>query len=409
VEAAEVPTRVAAQSALPQLVGKRILVVDDNATNREIVVRHARSWGMEAMSIASPSDALARIEKGEKFDVAVLDLVMPEMDGLALAREIRLHRDERELPLVLLTSLGRLPQAQSSGEFAVQVAKPVKASQLYNALVKALAEHIHQPEAGGPMPEVGKPASSSLRLLLAEDNAVNQKVALRILDQLGYRADVASDGLEALEALERQPYDVVLMDVQMPELDGLDASRRICERWPADVRPRIIAMTANAMPEDREACFAAGMDDYVAKPIRPNELAKALSRVRPLADTGTPRAEGAGVTLDASAVKSLRDLGGNEFVAEVIDTFLSDAPALVATLRTTYEQGHADGLRRAAHTLKSNGQTFGAGRFSALCRELELRAKSDELDGAAELVDRIEREYAALEQTLAALRATAAS
>ena len=294
VEAAEVPTRVAVQSALPELAGKRILVVDDNATNREIVARHARSWGMEPMAIASPSDALARIEKGEKFDVAVLDLVMPEMDGLALAREIRLHRDERELPLVLLTSLGRLPQAQSSGEFAVQLAKPVKASQLYNALVKALAEHIQQPEAGGPVPEVGKPATSSLRILLAEDNAVNQKVALRLLDQLGYRADVASDGLEALEALERQPYDVVLMDVQMPELDGLDASRRICERWPADVRPRIIAMTANAMPEDREACFAAGMDDYVAKPIRPNELAKALSRARTLEDTGTPRAQGAG-------------------------------------------------------------------------------------------------------------------
>ncbi len=409
VEAAEVPTRAAAQSALPELDGKRILVVDDNATNREIVGRHARSWGMDAVAIASPSEALARIEKGEKFDVAVLDLVMPEMDGLALAREIRLHRDERELPLVLLTSLGRLPQAQSSGEFAVQLAKPVKASQLYNALVKALAEHIQQPEAGGPIPEVGKRATSSLRILLAEDNAVNQKVALRLLDQLGYRADVVSDGLEALEALERQPYDLVLMDVQMPELDGLDASRRIRERWPADVRPRIIAMTANAMAEDREACFAAGMDDYVAKPIRPNELAMALSRARPLADTGTPRAEGAAVTLDASAVESLRDLGGNEFVAEVIDTFLSDAPALVATLRTTYDQRHADGLRRAAHTLKSNGQTFGAGRFSKLCRELELRARSDELDGAAELVDRIEREYAALERTLAALRATAAS
>jgi CheY-like chemotaxis protein len=199
------------------------------------------------------------------------------------------------------------------------------------------------------------------------------------------------------------------MDVQMPELDGLDATRRICERWPADVRPRIIAMTANAMREDREACFAAGMEDYVAKPIRPNELAIALSRARPLANTGTPRADGAGATLDTSAIESLRDLGGDEFVAEVIDTFLDDAPALVATLRTTYEQGHADGLRRAAHTLKSNGQTIGAGRFSELCRELELRARSDELNGTAELVDRIEREYAALEQTLAALRAAAAS
>ncbi len=197
VEAAEVPTRVAARGALPQLAGMRILVVDDNATNREILTRHARSWDMEAVAIAFPSEALTRIEKGEHFDIAVLDLVMPEMDGIALAGEIRRHRDERELPLVLLTSLGRLPQAHWSEEFAVQLAKPVKASQLYNALVKALAKHALQPETGEPVPETGKPATSSLRILLAEDNAVNQKVALRLLGRLGYGADIASNGLEA--------------------------------------------------------------------------------------------------------------------------------------------------------------------------------------------------------------------
>jgi CheY-like chemotaxis protein/HPt (histidine-containing phosphotransfer) domain-containing protein len=245
-----------------------------------------------------------------------------------------------------------------------------------------------------------------LRILLAEDNAVNQKVALRLLDQLGYRADVTSNGLEALEALERQPYDVVLMDVQMPELDGLDASRLLCERWPAEVRPRIIAMTANALPEDREACFAAGMDDYLAKPIRPNELGEALSRARALRGTRTASAESAGAKLDASAIESLRELDGDGFLAEVIDTFLSDAPALVATLRTTHQQGDNEQLRRTAHTLKSNGETLGAGRFSDLCRALEERARSGELDGTAELLDRIEREYAALEKTLAALRST---
>jgi PAS domain S-box-containing protein len=407
VEAADVPTRAPVPSDLPQLAGKRLLVVDDNPTNLEIVARHARSWRMEAVTTASPSEALARIEEGEQFDIAVLDLVMPELDGVALAREIRRHRDERELPLVLVTSLGRLSRAQSAGEFALQLAKPVKASQLYNALVKALAEQ--QPEAAELVLEGGKPAMSSLRILLAEDNAVNQMVALRLLGQLGYRADVASNGLEALQALERQPYDAVLMDVQMPELDGLDASRQICERWPEEVRPRIIAMTANAMPEDREACFAAGMDDYIAKPIRSHELGEALSRARPLGDTHTASADRAGTSLDASAIESLRDLDGEGFLAEVIDTFLSDAPALVATLRTTYEQGDMEALRRAAHTLKSNGQTFGAGRFSELCRELELRARSDELDGTAELVDRIEREYPTLEKALAALRSTSAS
>jgi PAS domain S-box-containing protein len=401
---AEVPLRTD-PDVLPQLAGKRLLVVDDNATNREIVARHARSWGMDAVAVESPSEALARIDGGETFDVAVLDMVMPEMDGLALAREIQQRRDEPELPLVLLTSLGRLPRGETTRMFAVQLAKPVKASQLYNALLKALAEHAVQPQVEQASDQP-KPRSS-LRILLAEDNAVNQKVALRLLDQLGYHADVVSNGLEALDALERQPYDVVLMDVQMPELDGLGATRRICRRWSADERPRIIAMTANAMPEDRDACFAAGMDDYVPKPIRPEELTEALGRVRGPAVARDARTNGA--SLEAGAVDGLRELGGEEFLAEVIDTFLDDAPALVAMLGTSRERGDAEELRRTAHSLKSNGQTFGAKEFSELCRELEERAKRGELEGASELVNRIDREYVALEHALLALRTDAAS
>jgi PAS domain S-box-containing protein len=407
VRAAEVPPRTD-RKVLPQLAGKRLLVVDDNATNREIVARHAASWGMESVAVETPSEALARIEQGEAFDVAVLDMMMPDMDGLALAQAIRRHRDERELPLVLLTSLGRLPRRESSRAFAAQLAKPVKGSQLYNALLKALAEHA-LPAHVDPDRDEAKPARSALRILLAEDNVVNQKVALRLLDQLGYRADVVSNGLEALDALERRAYDVVLMDVQMPELDGLDASRRIRERWSRDERPRIIAMTANVMPEDREACFAAGMDDYVAKPIRPEELTGALSRVRATAGPDEADANGAPVSLEPSALGGLKRLGGDEFLAEVIDTFLDDAPTLIATLRTSRERGDAEELRRAAHSLKSNGQTFGARPFAELCRELEARAKRTELDGASELVDRIDEAYRALEHALVAVRPKGAS
>jgi CheY-like chemotaxis protein len=277
---AEAPRRAPFDGTQPQLAGKRLLVVDDNATNREIISRQAQSWGMDAVAAETPSAALALIEAGEHFDVAVLDLVMPEMDGQELAREIRRHVSARELPLLLVTSLGRLPQAREAGDFAAQLAKPLKASQLYDALMRVFAGRDGDQQI--PRKDDGAADVSPLRILLAEDSAVNQKVALALLAKLGYRADVVGNGLEALTALEREQYDVVLMDVQMPELDGLDTTRRICERWPPAERPRIVAMTANAMQEDRDACIAAGMDDYVAKPIRPEALAEALRQAQPL-------------------------------------------------------------------------------------------------------------------------------
>jgi PAS domain S-box-containing protein len=277
---AEAPRRAPFDGTQPQLAGKRLLVVDDNATNREIISRQAQSWGMDAVAAETPSEALALIEAGEHFDVAVLDLVMPEMDGQELAREIRRRLSARELPLLLVTSLGRLPQARETSEFAAQLAKPLKASQLYDALMRVFAGRDGDRQASRKDDDAAD--VSPLRILLAEDSAVNQKVALALLGKLGYRADVVGNGLEALTALEREQYDVVLMDVQMPELDGLDTTRRICERWPPAERPRIVAMTANAMQEDRDACLAAGMDDYVAKPIRPEALAEALRQVQPL-------------------------------------------------------------------------------------------------------------------------------
>jgi CheY-like chemotaxis protein/HPt (histidine-containing phosphotransfer) domain-containing protein len=407
VTAAEVPSQIAFEEGLPALAGRRILVVDDNATNREIVTRHARSWGMEPVSVEFPSEALALIEAGEQFDVAVVDMMMPEMDGLALGKEIRSRRSEQDFSLLLLTSLGRLPEAEWTGLFSAQLAKPLKASQLYNALVQMVTAGGagEQPAAASAD---ARQAMSSLRILLAEDNAMNQKVALRLLERLGYRADVTSNGLEALAALERQPYDVVLMDVQMPELDGLDASRRICERWPPESRPHIIAMTANALPEDREACFAAGMNDYVAKPIRAAELAAALKRARPLRshDGGLGEAD---IGLEAAALQNLRDLGGVEFLAEVVDVFLAEAPALIASLRTSLDLQDTEELRRAAHTLKSNGATLGAARFAELCRTVEQHAKDERLQGVAQLVDRIEREYGTLQEALASLRSEAVS
>jgi CheY-like chemotaxis protein len=269
----------------PQLAGKRILVVDDNDTNRRILGLQMGAWGMNVSDAATPAKALDWIRQETPFDLAILDLDMPEMDGIALAKEIRRHRDRASLRLVLYSSLGQRDPEDEEVLFVATLNKPLKQSALFDALMTIFAEEeqavrARQAAAAKPAldPEMGQ--KYPLHILLAEDNAVNQKLALRLLQQIGYIADVAGNGIEAIESLERQQYDVILMDVQMPEMDGLEATRQIVARWPPSERPRIIAMTANAMDEDREACFAAGMDDYVPKPIRMNELVRALGEAK---------------------------------------------------------------------------------------------------------------------------------
>ncbi|MES2099664.1 MAG: GAF domain-containing protein [Pseudomonadota bacterium] len=268
----------------PALAGKHVLVVDDNATNRKVLALQTAKWGMQVRDTESPAEALgwlaAEARPVEGFDLAIVDMHMPEMDGLTLAAGLRALRPK--LPLVLFSSLGRREAGDTEGLFSAYLTKPLRQSQLFDTLVDLLA-HGKVPRAAQPRAkpsmDPGMAARHPLRILLAEDNVVNQKLALRLLQQMGYRADLASNGIEAIECLERQPYDVVLMDVQMPEMDGLEATRRIVARGPSVRRPRIVAMTANAMAGDREACLAAGMDDYITKPIRVDALVEALNGV----------------------------------------------------------------------------------------------------------------------------------
>jgi CheY-like chemotaxis protein len=266
----------------PALAGKRLLIVDDNPTNRRILALQTVKWGMLPSDTHSPAQALQWLAGGDAFDVAILDMHMPEMDGVMLATRIRTVR--AKLPLVLFTSLGRREAGEAGGLFAATLAKPLRQSQLFDTLMTLLAHETadvpRRPAmTAKPRIDAGMAARHPLRILLAEDNVVNQKLALRLLQQMGYRADLASNGVEAIESVARQTYDVVLMDVQMPEMDGLQASRAITGRWSAAQRPRIVAMTANAMQGDRELCLAAGMDDYVTKPIRVDALVEALARV----------------------------------------------------------------------------------------------------------------------------------
>ena len=277
---AEILKVIAASPGREALKGKRILVVDDNATNRRILALQTAKWGLVAQDTGSPDEALAMLQHSP-FDLAIIDMHMPGMDGSTLAGRIRAAG--HALPLVLFSSLGRKEAAGSL--FAATLAKPLHQSALFDTLVGLLGHDAHAPSAAKP----AKPSMDAqmaqrqpLRILLAEDNVVNQKLALRLLQQLGYRADVASNGIEAIECVARQPYDLLLMDVQMPEMDGLEATRRIVGAPPPQGRPRIVAMTANAMQGDRERCLAAGMDDYITKPIRVDALVQALLQVRPL-------------------------------------------------------------------------------------------------------------------------------
>lgn len=264
-----------------ELRGKLVLIVDDNATNRKILALQTGKWGMLARATETPQEALDWVRSGEAFDIAILDMHMPLMDGRELAHELR--KITPALPLILFSSLGVREAETQSDPFDAYLAKPLRQSQLFDTLVTVFAPKDGDPREtarpNSPTPDSRLAETHPLRILLAEDNLVNQKLALRLLEQMGYRADLASNGAEAVESITRQIYDVVLMDVQMPEMDGLEASRRITKGKTPDQRPRIIAMTANAMQGDREMCLAAGMDDYIAKPIRVPTLVEALKLV----------------------------------------------------------------------------------------------------------------------------------
>jgi CheY-like chemotaxis protein len=268
----------------PELQNKRVLIVDDNATYRYILNMQTAKWGMIPHDTESPLTALGWLENGEVFDVAILDMHMPEMDGLELAKRIR--QSAVNVPLVLFSSLGRREAGDEKNLFSAYLTKPIKQSQLFDTLVGLFIEPDEEEKkktTGRFKPDPQMASKHPLRILLAEDNLVNQKLTLKLLEQMGYRPDVVANGIETIQAVERQNYDVILMDVQMPEMDGLEATRLIRGLTgfgnPLDLRqPYIIGLTANAMQGDRETCLSAGMDNYIPKPIRVVELVDALHK-----------------------------------------------------------------------------------------------------------------------------------
>ncbi len=406
--------RLYLRGAIPQLKNKRLLIVDDNATNRRILTLQAESWGMIAHSASSGAEALQWFSKGSPCDIAILDMQMPVMDGMQLADAIRQQPATMKLPLILLTSLGRRLEDMASNLFDACLSKPVKSSQLYDALLQIIdVAPIHHIKSAAPLLDGKMAERLPLRILLAEDNAINQKVALRTLERLGYRADVAANGLEVLEALARQNYDLILMDVQMPKLDGLETTRRIHREIPAAQRPQIVAMTANAIQGDREECLAAGMDDYISKPVRVEALIKALENLVPHLSIhpGPPlpaEAESILPMLDQNVATRLQaELGDSSptLIIELIDLFLEEGPATLKTMAQALTDDNAISLQRAAHTLKSTSALLGARLLAAHCGTIEELAGVQRLAESLPQIRQVEAIYAQTEQALRAMRA----
>jgi two-component system, sensor histidine kinase and response regulator len=395
----------------------RILIVDDNETNRKILHNQVISWGMKNGQAEGGPRALkllrAAAQKSEPYDLAILDLDMPGMDGIELAHNIKEDSSISSTRLMLLTSMGvrgEAEQARRSG-FAAYLTKPVRQSELYDAIaaMMGLPDDLASVESPVDAPLVTryglKVTKTRLhaRLLVAEDNVINQKVAAKTLEKLGYQTDVAANGLEALEALTRIPYAAVLMDVQMPEMDGYEATREIRRREGMKRHTPIIAMTANAMKGDREKALEAGMDDYIPKPVKLEQLEVVLKRwvlqpeaVATASKAGSASGASKDDSIDCSVLAGLRELqveGEPDIVAELAQMYLEDVPLRLTELRDAVEIGGAPSVERIAHSLKGSSGSMGAVRMEAICAELEKLGRSKELTTAPALISQLEEEF----------------
>jgi signal transduction histidine kinase/CheY-like chemotaxis protein len=386
------------------LKGRRILIVDDNATNRRILMRQALLWGLEPSAAASAEEAMDQIRHGHGFDIGVLDMNMPQTNGVQLATEIRRHRNGRTLPLVLLTSVGHRARGLDGDDplFAASLNKPVKPAVLFDALLHALGERREQ-AAARAAPQAAEQAG--IDLLVAEDHTINQKVIKQQLRHLGYRADVVGNGVEVLAAMERQDYGVILMDVQMPEMDGLEATHRLRRRFAGASAPYVIAMTANALPGDRERYLAAGMDAYLPKPVVLDELREVLVQA---IDVVAERRRAPAV-INPLRMQQLHTTEGGDgtLLEEVVGAFLEETPGLLAKAAQAIAARDGKLLAATAHYLLSSIDVVGAERMRIPCFNLELLGKADNFDGAHDELAALVRELEDASQALLAMRGRA--
>jgi CheY-like chemotaxis protein len=389
-----------------------VLVVDDNATNRRILVDTLTHWRLKPTAADGGAAALRVLREavtcGQPFQLILLDAMMPEMDGFALARQIKQHPEYDSATIMMLTSANRNGDAARCRELGLfdYLIKPIPQAELLRAILRALTlsserDRPAAPDASQPAPWSGE----GLHVLLAEDNPVNQRVAIRMLQKQGHRVVAASNGKEALAALRREPFDLVLMDVQMPEMGGFEATAIIrAQEIETGSRLPIIAMTAHAMKGDRERCLEAGMDGYLAKPVQALELQKAIEALfcAP-AEAGLVDAylEPAGAVLDRAALLARVD-GDQAFLQELVECFLVDSARLLAVARDAITRGDAQELNRACHTLKGSVSNFCAPAATDAACKLEM------LGGAGDLM-RANEAFAVLEQATQQLQSALTS
>ncbi|GID94169.1 hypothetical protein Adi01nite_35810 [Amorphoplanes digitatis] len=397
----------APQAHLASLAGLRVLVADDNATTREVLEEQLSSWAMVTTAVDSGEQTVEHLWQasiaGRPYDVALIDQVMPDGDGAELAARIREHPGIPPLPVVLLSSETVPPERLREVGIAAEVRKPVQQSALFNTLIDIACEEspATEPEPADTGPAEPPPVRG--RVLLVEDNATNQIVAAGVLAHLGFEVDIAADGVQALDRGADRTYLAVLMDCQMPRMDGYEATRRWREREEQAAAPGeppartpIIAMTAAALKEDRERCLAAGMDDYLSKPFEPDDLADALGRWLDQAEPEPAETPGPDLPADTIAhrLADLRRYAQPDTVTNLITTFLDEAPGQLAELDLAVAAGDADAVRFAAHSLKGAASNLGAGAMASVCEILEASALHHDLTGARDTLGRLHIEFA---------------
>ena len=399
------PAYAARQNRLADL---KILILDENATIRNALFEQCRRWGMLPQAVENSAQVMDLLRKNTEFDLALVDLVMPGMDGSAVAAEMQKFPAAAMMPIVMLTPLGRKSSPEVSHVvLAHSVHKPIKPAQLCQALERALLSPRIAPRAAEPVKVDNTLATQlPLRILLVDDNAINQKVAVRILQQIGYKPDVAGNGREALEALDRKPYDFIFMDVMMPEMDGLEATRLLRRRQMIgghanyEQRIVIVAMTAHAMQGDREKCIAAGMDDYLAKPVRPKDVRDMVERwagsflnelkaPETQVATENPAAE---PSVDMDRMMDLTD-GNNDSLRELVEMYFNQTNKQVAQMQAAIREGKPEDLRRVAHSCAGASATLGMTHLVPKLREMEKLGAAGSLTGAAEICDSAVAEY----------------